>query len=358
MEDKRTKSGVSRRKLVLTGLAAAGTAASWPLIRRAHGQAKAEHTMVFAHTFTKASEKFVVTGIDLFKELAEKYSQGKLLVDVHEGGKLGGQNVLPQKVLSGLVHATQLSTQNFTPYSEAFNLLDMPYLFPTSEALESTLENPWFMQSKFNSEPEKKGYRILAGMWSNSGYRVLGVGQKRPREIRVPADLKGIKLRVNPARVEQQAWTLTPASQVTIDWAETYQAMQQGVADGLNVGVGPLTASRIYETMSSATMIDMTFNAHVTLVGLDWYRKLPSAIQEAIQRAAAESWDYQKKQQRKANVEMLALWKSKGIKIITLTPDERKAWVAATNHTRPEWESYKDKYGRAEYEMLVKLAKA
>ncbi|MGH8678493.1 MAG: hypothetical protein ACREUQ_09110, partial [Burkholderiales bacterium] len=116
-----------RRKFVVGGLAAAGTLASWPLIRgTAHAQRKADHTLIFAHTFTESTEKYIVTGIDLFKQLAEKYSGGRLLVDVHEGGKLGGQNVLPQKVQSGAIQACQVSMQNFTPFSDAYNALDFP----------------------------------------------------------------------------------------------------------------------------------------------------------------------------------------------------------------------------------------
>src|SRR5688500_19288304 len=109
---------IDRRKLVVGGLAAAGTLASWPLIRgTAYAQKKAEHTLVFAHTFTEATEKYIVTGIGLFKQLAEKYSGGRLLVDVHEGGRLGGHNVLPQRVKEGALQACQGSIQNFTPIS-------------------------------------------------------------------------------------------------------------------------------------------------------------------------------------------------------------------------------------------------
>src|SRR5690242_3240806 len=122
-----------RRKVVIGGLA--GSLASWPLIRgTAHAQQKAEFRMVFAHTFTQATEKYVVSGISLFKQLAEKYAGGRLQVDVHEGGALGGQDVLPQKVQQGVIQATQLSTQNFTPFSEAYNVLDFPYLFASNEA--------------------------------------------------------------------------------------------------------------------------------------------------------------------------------------------------------------------------------
>jgi C4-dicarboxylate-binding protein DctP len=248
--------------------------------------------------------------------------------------------------------------QNFAPFSESFNLLDMPYLFPSSEVLDRVLEDKWFMQSRFASEPASKGFKLLPGMWANAGFRVLGLGKRVSREVRLPADLKGIKMRVNPARVEQFAWSLTPASQATIAWGEAYQAMEQGIVDGLNVGLGPIAASRINETLSSITLIDMTFNAHVTVLSSKWYQQLPASVQAAIDRAASEAWIHQKTQQARANARIVDEWKRAGVKIVSLTPTERQAWVTAVGHTRAEWDPLKDRYGRAEYNKLLEIVGA
>jgi C4-dicarboxylate-binding protein DctP len=345
----------NRRSIVLGGLAAGGLV-SWPLIRgAAHAQQKAEHTMVFASTFSDATEHQVVTGVDLFKQLAEKYSQGRLHVDYHGGGKLGGQNVLPQKVQQGAIQGCLLSMQNFTPYSESFNLLDFPYLFSSNEAFERFLESPLLLQSQLISEPESKNMKVLVGMWANSGLRTLGMSKKLNREIHLPADLKGVKIRVTTSKVEQQAFELTPGNAVSINWAETYQAMQQGAVDALNVGLGPLTSARVHETIGTATRINMSFNAHVSVVNKRWFDSLPAPVRDAIERAAKESWAFQKSEQRKADEKMWAEWKAAGIKIIDLTPDERRQWVAAVGHQRPEWKQWKERYGMALYENIVKL---
>jgi TRAP-type C4-dicarboxylate transport system substrate-binding protein len=348
-----------RRKFVVGGLAAAGTLASWPLIRgTAYAQRKAEHTLIFAHTFTEATEKYIVTGIDLFKQLAEKYSGGRLLVDVHEGGKLGGQNVLPQKVQSGAIQACQVSMQNFTPFSEAYNALDFPYLFGSNDAFERFLSNPFFMQSTLGTEPETKGFKVLAGMWANCGYRVFGVSKRNPREVHLPEDLKGLKVRVTSSKVEQQAFALTPASPVSVNWAETYQAMQQGTVDALNVGLGPLTASRIHETLATATRVSMSFNAHVTVMSKNWYDALPAPVRDAIDRGARESWAHQQKEQRKADDNMWAEWKAAGVKIVELKADEKAKWIAAVGYRRPEWNQSKERYGRALVDKIAALGAA
>jgi hypothetical protein len=53
---------------------------------------------------------------------------------------------------------------------------------------------------------------------------------------------------------------------------------------------------------------------------------------------------------------MVKHWKSKGIKVHVLTPDEKKLWVERIGHTLPVWDSFKKKYGATLYEQLAKMA--
>ncbi len=348
-----SKNKFSRRALLKAGSATAiGVTAPWIM---SSARAQAAHTMTFGHTFGAATADVMITGLDLFKQKAEEYSGGQLLVDIHEAGSLGGQTVLPQKVLTNAIQGCQLSTQNFTPYSDAFNMLDMPYLFPTNQGFEKILTTDEFKSSTLVSQPRDKGFEVLPGMWANAGFRVLGVSKKADRVIKSPDDLDGIKIRVTGSKVEQQVFKLTPANPVSIAWGETYQAMQQGAADALNVGLGPLTATKIFETLGSATMSEINFNCHVTVLSQKWFSNLPEDVQEAIYRAAAESFDYQQEAQAEANKNMVEQWKAQGIQVHVLSADEKKVWADTMGHTLPVWDSFKDRYGRELYDKLVSM---
>lgn len=340
----------SRRQFLRRSMALAGTAALGPAWVKA---AQPHYTMLFAHTFTQASEQFVVTGIELFKDKAEEYSEGALRVDIHEGGKLGGQTDLPLKVQYGAVQACQVSAQNFTPYAEVFNVLDLPFLFPDNDVFNAFLESSDFVSSELMIDPQQRGLRVLQGMWANTGTRIICVSNRAARQIIVPDDLRGLKQRVTNSKIEQQTFDLTPASPVSVDWGETYQAMQQGAVDSLHVGLGPLTANRIHEVLSTGTRLDMSLNAHVTVLSQDWYEKLPTDIQKAINQAAKESWAHQKLEQAKADERMWAEWEEMGIQVSDLNEDERAQWIAAVGHQRPEWDQWKERYGSDLYEEII-----
>ncbi len=347
---------ISRRSLLKSGGAAATVGVAMPFVITPSRAAKADHVLTFGHTFGKATENVMITGLDVWKKKAEEYADGKLMVDIHEAGSLGGQTVLPQKVLTGAIQGCQLSTQNFTPFSDVYNLLDFPYMFPSNDTFEAVLASEAFKKSALAEQPRSKGFEVLPGMWANAGFRVLGISKKADRVAKTPDDLKDVKIRVTGSKVEQQVFKLTPANPVSIAWGETYQALQQGAADALNVGLGPLTATKIYETLGSATMSQINFNCHITVLGKRWFDKLPSTVQEAIMKGAAESFEFQKAGQAKANDDMVKLWQSKGIKVHVLSPEEKKAWVDTVGHTLPVWDSFKKRYGADLYDQLVKMA--
>lgn len=346
---------VTRRKFLKAAVASGTAAVSWPLITASAHAANAPYRLMFADTFTEATEKYVATGLDLFKQLAERYSNGQLAVDLYRGGKLGGQTELPQKVQYGAVQACQVSMQNFVPYSEAYNVLDFPFLFPTNNAFQTFLGSPTFLKSELIGQPANKGLKVLVGLWANTGFRVFCTSKRAAREVRVPQDLKGLKVRVTNSKVEQQAFKLTPASPVSVAWSETYLALQQGTVDALNVGLGPLTANRIQEVVATATRLDMSFNAHVAVMSKKWHDRLPQAIKDAIDRAASEAWAHQQKQQEKNNQRMWKEWEALGVKIIDLTPEERKQWVAEVGHQRSEWTPWKKRFGMSLYEHIAHL---
>ncbi len=191
-----------------------GAAAIWPLVKTEALAAKPDHKLVFGHTFGKATEDVMITGLDVWKTKAEEYAEGNLLVDIHEAGSLGGQTVLPQKVLTGALQGCQLSTQNFTPFSDVYNLLDFPFMFPSNDRFEDVLASEAFQSSDFMAQPAKKGFKVLPGMWANAGFRVLGISKKANKVVRSPDDLKDIKIRVTGSKVAQQVFKLTPASPV------------------------------------------------------------------------------------------------------------------------------------------------
>src|SRR5690606_29715542 len=108
------------------------------------------------------------------------------------------------------------------------------------------------------------------------------------------------------------------------------------------------------ETIGTATRLNMSFNAHVTAVSKRWFDRLPAGVRDGIERAASETWAFQKREQRKADDLMWAQWREAGIKVLDLSAEESKQWADAIGHQRPEWDQWKKRYGPDLYDRIRK----
>ena len=98
-------------------------------------------------------------------------------------------------------------------------------------------------------------------MVKKSGIRMLGVADNGVRHftnslrpIQTPADMKGMKIRVQPARSTRRSWSRLGASPSAIPWAELPTALQQRVVDGQENGVTNILAASLYQNQKYITL--------------------------------------------------------------------------------------------------------
>ena len=90
---------VTRRTLLKSGTAAAAIGLASPFII-SPARAKADHTLTFGHTFGKATESVMITGLDHFKKKAEQYAGAEML---HEIGT--PESLVLSEELEAVIHA-------------------------------------------------------------------------------------------------------------------------------------------------------------------------------------------------------------------------------------------------------------
>jgi TRAP-type transport system periplasmic protein len=104
-----------------------------------------------------------------FGELAEKYSQGRLKVDVAVGGVLGGERDVAEGIQMGTVNGAILGgiLQNFDP---AMSILEFPFLFKNEAHVRAVMEGP-------------VGEKIRTRLIAKTGMRILYHVMRTPREL-------------------------------------------------------------------------------------------------------------------------------------------------------------------------------
>jgi tripartite ATP-independent transporter DctP family solute receptor len=252
-----------------------------------------------------------------FKELAEKYSNGDIEVKVYHSNQLGGITEVNEAVRDGSVTMSMSSlTYLGGNYNPKFGVTNLPYLVDRKniDKLFELMDGDFGAQ--LSKELETNNFKML-------GYYQLGFRNitNSKRAVRTPADLEGLKIRLQPNPVHIESFRILGANPIGMDWAEVYSAMQQGVIDGQENPVDIIYMNKFYEVQKYCTLSGHFFDLGGAYINLPYFNKLPKPMQDAVLRAAHEAMLYERKLSTDREAEFVAKLKEK-MQVIELTDDE------------------------------------
>ena len=300
------------RKLIWTTAAIAALALFEPA-------AAADQPVVIKFSHVVASDTPKGKAADKFKELAEKYSDGKVKVEVYPNSTLYKDKEELEALQLGAVQMLAPSNSKFGPIGiREFEVFDLPYILPDLKTLRKVTDGP--LGSRLLKLLDSKGMTGLA-YWDN-GFKEMSANKK----LVAPADYKGLKFRIQSSKViEAQFRTLGAIPQV-MAFSEVYQALQTGVVDGQENTWSNIYTQKMNEVQKYVTVTNHGYIGYVVVVNKKFWDGLPPDIRAACEKAMKEATDYGNSQSAKENEDALEQIKKAGkTEIITLTAEQDEA---------------------------------
>lgn len=241
------------------------------------------------------------------EKLKEK-SAGKVILEVYPGEQLGSEREMIEQVQRGLIDMTKVSTSPLESFVPTFSVFSVPYLFKNSEHLWKVLEGP------IGKTVLRKGESVgLKGLcYYDAGSRSF---YTKPKPIMTPADLEGMKIRVQESKTSMQMMEFLGASPTPIAWGELYTSLQQGVVDGAENNPPSFYLSGHFEVCKYYSLDEHTMVPDVIIMSMKTWNKLPADVQQMVQEAASESVQYQRKLWKEMTREALETVQAEGVKI-------------------------------------------
>src|SRR3979409_431632 len=178
--------GGNMHKLIL----AAVSIAALPLA----GPASAQNPIVIKFSHVVASDTPKGKAADKFRELAEKYSDGKGKVEVYPNSTLYKDKEELEALQLGAVQMLAPSNSKFGPIGvREFEVFDLPYILPALKTLRKVPDGP--LGAKLLKLLDSKGMTGLA-YWDN-GFKMMSANKK----LVTPADYKSLKFRIQSSKV-------------------------------------------------------------------------------------------------------------------------------------------------------------
>ncbi|HEY5801679.1 MAG TPA: TRAP transporter substrate-binding protein [Burkholderiaceae bacterium] len=258
-----------------------------------------------------------------FKALAEKYTGGRVKVEVYPNSQLYSDGEELQALQSGAVQMLAPSLAKLGALGmKEFEVFDLPYMFPNMQALYAVTEGP--VGKAMLQKLEAKGI-VGLGFWDN-GFKLMSAN----RPLRLPADFKGLKMRVQASRVLEAQMRALGAEPELLAFSEIYRALRSGAIDGAENAPSNLYTQKFYEVQPHVTVSSHGYLGYAVLVNKKFWDGLAPDLRAQLERAMQDATRFEKAiAQRDNELALQAVRVSGKTTVHTLTPAEHAAWRAA-----------------------------
>lgn len=258
-------------------------------------------------------------------EFLKKETNGTVVIQPFFSSALFDEIAGMAAAQSGLVDMAVACTCNMTKQTTAMLFSDVPYLWRKMDNGRQVWDSDVGKEIR-EDLTRKLGLVPVAFTPSGGGYRIF-FNNKHP--VKVPSDVKGIKIRTTATPLEQDFWKGLGAIPTPIDVKEIYTALQHGLVDGQHLQPVWLTLLRHDEVTKYGTEIEALAVYRITVISEKSLSKLDAAQKAAFQKAMKVYEEKGYEYNRALRADAMQKIKSRGIQIYTPTTEEQAQWRKA-----------------------------
>ena len=225
------------RRQFLAGTGLLATAAAFPAF--AQDKPKLRFSAVFSDQDIRA---------EMMKMFAEAVKDD-FTFEGYYGGNLFKQGTELVALQRGNLEMGNIAPQDISTQIPAWSILTAGYLFRDAAHVTKFFASDAGAEMKKMTE-DQLGVKVLGPTY----FGVRQVGLKGDKEIKVPADLAGVKLRMPGGEAWQFLGTALGAAPTPMAYAEVYTGLQTGAIDGQDNPLPNVENMKFYEVMNQIVL--------------------------------------------------------------------------------------------------------
>ena len=247
-------------------------------------------------------------GLERMKANVEKRTAGKLSIKIFPGSQLGKDEDVLEQARAGANVAVLVDGGRLAPFVKDFGILGAPYLVDNFDQVLRLTSSPLY-KGWVDKLRNSANLQVLSFDWFQGHRHVL-----TNTPVKVPADLKGVRMRTPGAPVWLETVRAMGATPTGMPWSEVYSALQTKVIDGAEAQHPAVYGARLYEVVKYVTKTEHIYLLTGIVTSRTWFDKLPADQQQVLteESFAAGKWasektieslaDYEKKMKEKGMI--------------------------------------------------------
>jgi len=221
------------------------------------------------------------TGITKMTDLLRQRSYGRMNIRVYPAAQLGDTREIAELTKTGTIDMALLTAGVAASFVPSLNLFGLPFLFSTSDQARALYVG-------------ESGRRLMQDV-DAAGFKGLGFNvlvfrgpMNTKRTIRAPADLAGIKIRLQQVPIHLDTYRALGANPVALPYSEVYSAAQSGVIEGAEGAASGLYGPKFHEVMGFYSPLPVFINTCLLVMSQKAWNALNAEQKQLLEKAAAE----------------------------------------------------------------------
>jgi tripartite ATP-independent transporter DctP family solute receptor len=299
------KTSVSRRRALASG-AALAAACAFPFAARAQSK-------VMLRISTPAvPEDWHAKMWTVMKEQLDKTAPGEFDVQINLNASLFKQGTEPAAMARGNLEMSAISAFDISKQVPEFSIFTAGYVIRDPQQQQKVFNGP-IGEEMFKPVSEKMDVTVLSTAYLGT----REVNLREARNVKTPADLKGVKLRMPGTKEWLFLGDALGATATPLAFGEVYLALKTGTIDGQDNPLPTVRAAKFYEVTKQIVMTDHLVDCIFLAIANKTWNALKPDQKQKLKAAAQAAALYNNENRIKEEGQLVEFFKQQGLQVAT-----------------------------------------
>jgi tripartite ATP-independent transporter DctP family solute receptor len=248
----------------------------------------------------------------VFKESLDKSAHGEFDVQINLNGSLFKQGTEPAAMARGNLELAAISAQDIAKILPEYSIYTAGYL----------IRDPDHQQKVFNGPIGAEMYKAVA---EKMDVQILGIGYlgsrqvnlREVRNVKTPADLKGVKLRMPGSKEWLFLGEALGATPTPLAFGEVYLGLKTGTVDGQDNPLPSVRAAKFYEVTKQIVMTSHLTDGIFIAISSKSYNAMSAAQKQKVNAATQAAIAFNNDNRIKEEAQLVDFFKKEGLQVTT-----------------------------------------
>jgi len=248
----------------------------------------------------------------VFKESLDKAAPNQFDVQIHLNASLFKQGAEPAAMARGNLELTTVSAFDIAKLVPEFSIFTAGYIVRDPQHQQKVFNGP-IGDELFKTVAEKMEITVLSTAYLGTRQ----VNLREARNVRTPADLKGIKLRMPGSKEWLFLGETLGATATPLAFGEVYMGLKTGTIDGQDNPLPTVRAAKFYEVTKQLVLTNHLVDSLYIAIANKTWNGLTASQKQAVKAAAQAATSFNNDNRIKEEAQIIDFFKQQGLQVST-----------------------------------------